>query len=98
MSEEVGGKTGNCNSRSLRDDNQKSNGKSRSRSPSRMTERKARAKAKTRVAAAMRLSFLFRETYRRSARMWSATRMALAMMVREGLTALAEGKKLASTT
>jgi hypothetical protein len=35
---------------------------------------------------------------RRSAKRWSATRMALAMMVRDGFTAPQEGKKLASTT
>ena len=35
---------------------------------------------------------------RRSERRWSAMRMALAMMVREGLAAPQEGKKLASTT
>jgi len=35
---------------------------------------------------------------RRSIRRWSEMRMALAMMVREGLTALAEAKQEASTT
>ena len=34
--------------------------------------------------------------WKRSARRWSATRMALAMMVSDGLTALAETKTEAS--
>ena len=50
------------------------------------------------MSACIHLSLKAEDQVRRSVRMWSATRMALAMMVREGLTALAEGKKLASTT